>query len=317
VTAAGFTLTLAGLRLGEAQKLAARIEDDWRIEALAVAVNETDEAAGLWQTVAYFADEAGARAANAVLDLEGVVTPLPDTDWIARALEGLRPVAVGRFYLYGSHHRQRRRGGGIALEIDAGTAFGTGHHGTTEGCFLAFDALLKRTRPRRILDLGCGTGVLAIAAARALRRQVLASDIDPEAVRVTRRNAALNNAGPLVSAITAPGLKHLRIAGGAPYDLIFANILARPLAALAQGLSQSLAPGGALILSGLTHDQTRWILAAYRSRGLVPLERVKRGNWATLLLAQGRKQKQQQKRPPRFRAGRQVSGAYGAGWEDD
>ncbi|MGQ0486108.1 MAG: 50S ribosomal protein L11 methyltransferase [Hyphomicrobiales bacterium] len=302
MTAAHVILTLAGCELGEAQKLAARLEDDWRIEALAVAIEETGEARGLWRTVAYFADEAGARAADVALQSHGAISHLPDTDWVARSLEGLAPVAAGRFFLHGSHDRQRRRGGGIALEIDAGTAFGTGHHGTTEGCLSALDALIKRTRPRRILDLGCGTGVLAIAAARALRHKVLASDIDPEAVRVTRRNAALNNAGPLVEAIAAPGLKHVRIAGDAPYDLIFANILARPLVALAQDLSRGLGPGGALILSGMTHDQSRWILAAYRNRGLVPLRRIARGNWATLVLTRPAKQK----RPERFRAGRQV-----------
>ncbi len=312
MTAARFTLMLDGLSLGGAQELAARIEDDWRIEALAVAVNETDEARGLWQTVAYFEDEAGARAADRALALGGTIAPLPDTDWVARSLRGLAPVIAGRFFLHGSHDRPRRRAGGVSLEIDAGTAFGTGHHGTTEACLLALDGLIKRRRPRRILDLGCGTGVLAIAAARALRTRTLASDIDPEAVRVARRNAALNMAGPLVAAIAAPGLNHARIAGGAPYDLIFANILARPLVALAQGLSQCLRPGGALILSGLTLDQCRWILATYRNRGLVPLQRIGRGNWAALVLTRPGKQK----RPDRFRAGRQVAGAHGAGWED-
>ena len=203
------------------------MEDDWRIEVLAVGINETDAVHGLWETVAYFADEAGALAADAALGLHGVIASLPDTDWVAGSLQGLAPVAAGHLFLHGSHDRQRRRGGGISLEIDAGTAFGTGHHGTTEGCLVALDALLKRTRPRRILDLGCGTGVLAIAAVRALRAKALASDIDPEAVRVTRRNAVGNNVGPLVEAIAAPGLKHAGIAVCAPYDLIFANILAR------------------------------------------------------------------------------------------
>jgi len=312
VTGTRCTLTLAGLPIGEAQELAARLDDDWRIEALAITVNEIDETSRLWETVAYFEDEAAARTAATALGLPGLISPLPDTDWVARSLEGLAPVAAGRFFLHGSHDRERRRAGGVSLEIDAGTAFGTGHHGTTEGCLAALDALLKRQRPRRILDLGCGTGVLAIAAARALRCGVSASDIDPEAVRVTRRNAARNNAAPLLEAIVAPGLKHAGIAAGAPYDLIFANILARPLVALAQGLSQCLEPGGVLILSGLTLDQCRWILAIYRNHGLVPLRRIARGNWATLVLTRPGKQK----RPERFRAGRQVAGAHGAGWED-
>jgi ribosomal protein L11 methyltransferase len=173
--------------------------------------------------------------------------------------------------------------GGVSLEIDAGTAFGTGHHGTTSGCLLAFDSLLKQKAPKRILDLGCGTGVLALAAARALRRPVLASDIDPIAVTVTRDNARNNGARPLVSAVTAPGLRHRLIADSAPYDLIFANILARPLIALAHDLTRSLSPGGTLILSGLTRDQERAVRAAYRNRDLIPANPLRIGNWSTLV----------------------------------
>ncbi len=276
MSTARFTLIVSDLGLEPAQDLS----DDPRLEAMAVSINETDEQASRWEVVAYFASEA--EAAKARLAIGGVIAKVPDTDWVRKSLEGLAPVAAGRFYLHGSH--DAGRSGGISLEIDAGTAFGTGHHGTTEGCLLALDQILKRKRPRRILDVGCGTGVLAIAAARATGHAALASDIDPEAVRVTKLNARLNGVGPQLKAIAAAGLKDPRIAGAAPYDLIFANILARPLVALAQGLARILEPGGELILSGLTLDQCRWILAVYRNHGLAPRAKITRGNWAALVL---------------------------------
>ncbi len=311
MSTARVTLTIPALALGAAEETANRFEGDFRIEPLALSINETDEAKNLWETVAYFADAAEAREAQQLLQLSsGIISTLPDTDWVKHSLEGLAPVAAGRFFLHGSHDRERRRHGGIPLEIDAGTAFGTGHHGTTAGCLLALDAILKQRKPKRILDLGCGTGVLAIAAAQATKRKTLATDIDPEAVRVTRLNATLNCAGPLINGVTAPGLKHSHIASAAPYDLIFANILARPLINLAQGLKSILAPGGNLILSGLTNDQVRWVSAAYRNRGLVCSQTLLLGNWATLTLVS------KKKRPEHFRAGRLVSSAVGKGWEE-
>ncbi|MEP7174791.1 MAG: 50S ribosomal protein L11 methyltransferase [Aestuariivirga sp.] len=310
MTTARVVLTIPALSLAAAEDMANRFENDFRIEPLAVTINETDEAKNLWETVAYFATDADAEEAQQFLQVpSGIVSTLPDTDWVKHSLEGLAPVVAGRFFLHGSHDRERRRQGGVPFEIDAGTAFGTGHHGTTAGCLLALDAILKRRRPERILDLGCGTGVLAIAAALAAKRKTLATDIDPEAVRVTHLNVKLNGVAPLLNGVTAPGLKHTRIAHGAPYDLIFANILARPLISLAQGLTSILPPGGDLILSGLTRDQVRWVLAAYRNRGLIPAQILFLGNWATLALASKRK------RPKHFRAGRLVFRAVGVGWQ--
>lgn len=319
-----FTLTIDGLTEREANEFATALEDR-ESSPLAVTLNETDEAAKIWNVVAYFSDEAEARNCGrhlATLPRGAAlsIAALPDVDWVRRSLEGLAPVVAGRFFLYGSHDRARRRAGGISLEIDAGTAFGTGHHGTTSGCLLALDCILKRSAPRRILDVGCGTGVLAIAAARALHRSVTASDIDPEAIHVTRANARNNGAAALLAAITAPGLKHRRIAQAAPYDLIFANILARPLISLAGDLTRSLAPGGTLILSGLTLDQEQAVRAAYRNRGLIPLNPIRLGNWATLAFAKaGRSilRSQNAKRPQRFRYGRDVGTTAGGGWELD
>ena len=314
MTTARVILTIPALTLAVAGDMANRFENDFRIEPLAVTINETDEARSLWETVAYFATAADADEAKRLLQLpSGIVSELPDRDWVRHSLEGLAPVIAGRFFLHGSHDREVRRHGGVPLEIDAGTAFGTGHHGTTTGCLLAFDAILKRRKPERILDLGCGTGVLAIAAAQATKQKTLATDIDPEAVRVTRLNAALNGVAPLLRTVTAPGLRHTRIANDAPYDLIFANILARPLISLAHGLKTILAPGGMLILSGLTRDQIRWVSAAYRNRGLVAGRTLLLGNWATLVFTNSARQKGSKF----FSSAKTMQRAKGPGWELD
>ncbi len=302
MTAAKFTLTIPNLDLADAQQLAEQIDDDIRFDAQAIAIGETGEQASRWDVTAYFETrKAAEHLRHSIGRADGAIAALPNIDWVRQSLEGLAPVKAGRFFLHGSHDRHRRRAGGISLEIDAGTAFGTGHHGTTEGCLIVLESILRKKRPSRILDVGCGTGVLAIAAAKATGNPALASDIDPEAVRVTRRNARANGVGPRIHAITAAGLKYPRIAAFAPYDLIFANILANPLVSLAQGLSRILQPGGSLVLSGLTVGQRRWILATYRNHGLVPQAKITRANWAALLLVRPKRKK----RPGgRFRAGR-------------
>jgi ribosomal protein L11 methyltransferase len=284
MTEARYTLTVPAERFQSADALVKRLEDNLLFEPLAITITETDAARSLWEVTFYFETAEDAEAARALDGLAaGSVAAVPERDWVRQSLDGLSPVRAGRFFLHGAHDRNRRRQGGISLEIDAGTAFGTGHHGTTDGCLLALDRLLKRRRPLSVLDLGCGTGVLAIATARANGRAVLATDIDAEAVRVTRANAALNGARSLVESLAASGLSHPRIVARAPFDLIFANILARPLVALATKLATALAPGGTLILSGITLDQIRWITATYRSRGLMFETCLRRGEWGTLV----------------------------------
>ena len=284
---ARFTTVFGGLSHEAAFDLMDKIEAHLQLDAIAVTINETDEAKALWETVAWFSTEAEAIAALALLKSEAdhaAIVAVPERDWVRESLAGLEPVVAGRFYLHGSHDRAIRRHGGISLEIDAGTAFGTGHHGTTAGCLLALDAILKKRKPKRILDLGTGTGVLALAACAATKVKALGTDIDPEAVRVARLNARLNQLGSMLEGYVATGLHHPVIGKNAPYDLIFANILARPLAQLATGLSRLLAPGGALILSGLTVDQERWIRAAYRGRGLNVHRSIRNGNWIALVM---------------------------------
>jgi ribosomal protein L11 methyltransferase len=309
MTEARYTLTCPAQTLDKAQALADVIDEHLAIDALAVTVNETDEALALWNTIAYFEDQQQAHDAAQVLRLATYdVAAVPDIDWVRKSLEGLPPVAAGRFFLHGSHDRDKRRGGGISLEIDAATAFGTGHHGTTAGCLKLFDRILKHRRPRHVFDLGCGTGVLAIAAAAAVKQRVLATDIDAEAVRVTIDNARLNGMVPNVHGVTAAGLHHPAIRTTAPYDLVFANILARPLVQLAHGISQLLMPGGIVILSGLTIDQKRWVEASYRARGLRPLGHVRTENWIAMAMQKGGQRRST--RPTH-------SNIAGRGWEMD
>jgi len=205
-------------------------------------------------------------------------------DWVAASLAGLKPVAAGRFTVHGAHDRVHVTANRIGIEIEAALAFGTGHHGTTRGCLLALDGIVKRASPRRVLDIGTGTGVLAIAAAKALRVPVLASDIDPEAVRIARENARLNGIAPFLEYLHAAGLGAPRFRTGAPFDLVFANILLPPLKRLAGPMRPLLAPGAHVVLSGLLAAQEQAALAAYRPHGLTLVRRIPLGEWVTLVL---------------------------------
>ncbi len=208
----------------------------------------------------------------------------PATDWVSLSLEGLQPVTAGGFYIYGSHHRGPLPSGLTPIHIDAAQAFGTGHHETTTGCLEAISRVLKRREIHRPLDVGTGTGVLAIAIARRTHLPVLASDIDPVAVRTAADNARENGVGALVRTVVATGMAHAEIARRAPYDLLVANILAGPLTALAPALCRAAEPGAAIILSGILTPQATRVLAAYRAQGAVQRSRIVRGDWTTLIL---------------------------------
>ena len=205
-------------------------------------------------------------------------------DWVESALAGLKPVRAGRFLVHGAHDRSRVGLNDVGVEIEAGLAFGTGHHGTTRGCLLHFDRLLKRRRPQRVLDVGCGAGVLAIAAAKALRRKAWLGDIDPVAVQVANANARLNGVGSLCRAIVSRGVEARALREGAPYDVVFANILAKPLRLLAPSLAAATAPDGEAIVSGLLLADVAGVLASWRAQGFYLAERIDLEGWASLRL---------------------------------
>jgi ribosomal protein L11 methyltransferase len=220
-------------------------------------------------------------------DMEVAFDSFGDKDWVAASLEGLAPVRAGRFTVHGSHDRAAVPANTIGIEIEAALAFGTGHHGTTRGCLLALDDLLKRQRPSRPLDIGTGTGVLAIAAARALHLRVLASDIDPVAIATARNNIRFNKAGAYVQSFVARGTTAHAMQANKPFDLVFANILMGPLVRLAAPMSRLLAPGATVILSGLLHAHANAALAAYRMQGLHLIRRIRLDEWTTLVLSYG------------------------------
>jgi ribosomal protein L11 methyltransferase len=225
-----------------------------------------------------------AAAAAGVAPPPFVLEALPALDWVAESQKGLPPLRIGRFFVYAPHAEGERPASAIAIRIEAGRAFGTGHHESTRGCLLALDTLSQRDRPRASLDLGCGSGILAIAMAKLWRATVLACDIDPLAVAVTRANARLNGVAPLVRAVQGDGAARRSLMKQGAYDVMTANILAGPLAAMAGELRRALAPGGRLVLSGLLRGQVRAVLARYRARHLRLESRLVLGDWATLVL---------------------------------
>lgn len=248
------------------------------------AVTLFEDGPAAWIVEAYAQSREEAETAAASLGAPATIEELPDLNWVAISQAALPPVHAGRFIVHGSHDKDRIPYGPRAILVDAGEAFGTAHHGTTLGCLLAIDRLTRRGRFKRVLDLGCGSGVLAIAAARALpAARVFASDNDPIAVDVARANAAANGAKRITFAC-AMGLDHQTLRHAAPYDLIIANILAGPLRALSGSLASALRPGGFIVLSGILNPEAPAVIATYLAHGFTLIQNRRIGEWTTLTL---------------------------------
>lgn len=254
------------------------VEEDklWAVEGLFIDAPPRDE---LVKRIAL------AAQALSIAEPELVIAKIPQKDWLTESVASFQPLRAGRFYIHGDHIPRPYPPGAIRLKLNAATAFGSGEHASTRGCLLALDGLRARNYCfTRALDMGCGTAILALAMAKAWHRPVLAADIDPEAVRVARLNARQNGAGALVHAVLSDATGNRDVLAGAPYGLITANILARPLMAMAADLTSLLAHGGYLILAGLLTRQEAMVLTAYRMQGLRLSRRYRLKPWSTLVL---------------------------------
>ena len=250
---------------------------------------EIEDGSGTWEVGAYFQaapDAAGLALLSAIYGAKSfVVSELPDEDWVAKVRRELTPVEAGRFFVYGSHDADKVPDNVVPLLIEASMAFGTGHHGTTQGCLLALDHLLTTgSLDGPVLDLGCGTAVLTMAAAHVIEADILASDIDAVAVDVARANLAANGMGGKVDCLEAEGLDHPKIKAKAPFGLIFANILKAPLIALAPGITQNLKPHGFVVLSGILNEQADDVVRVYCQEGNTLTLRQEIGEWTTTIL---------------------------------
>ncbi|TGQ94189.1 50S ribosomal protein L11 methyltransferase [Mesorhizobium sp. M8A.F.Ca.ET.208.01.1.1] len=275
----------------EADRIFAALETAFEDEGLPIAVLEVDEDADIHEVSLYADGDVDAVEARLKDILAGLALSrsiereaLPDIDWVARSLEGLKPVRAGRFFVHGAHDSRKRHSGELAIEIEAGLAFGTGHHGTTAGCLEMLEKVVRREHPRNALDLGTGSAVLAIAVAKLAHIPVLATDIDPVAVRVAAANARLNHVKGLIETVTAPGFHHPIFARRAPFDLIVANILARPLMRLAPQMARHIALGGSIVLSGILDRQRDAVISAYAGQNFRHISTLHREGWVTIHL---------------------------------
>jgi ribosomal protein L11 methyltransferase len=259
-------------------------------EPTGVGVFEIEDDSGLWEVGAYFLEAPNETMLDVLAMAFGAkpfaISELPEVDWVAKVRRELSPVEAGRFFVYGSHDADKVPADRVALQIEATVAFGTGHHGTTLGCLRAFDRLYEGGfRPAKVADIGCGTAVLAMAAAAVLPDAlVIASDIDEVAVDVAEANVAINNLQGRIECLEAAGFAHPRLAEAAPYDLVFANILKGPLVELAPAMAAHVAKDGLIILSGLLVVQAESIIAAYVANDFTPEAREDLGEWSALVL---------------------------------
>jgi ribosomal protein L11 methyltransferase len=257
------------------------------LESFAIALSRYEVERGRrWEVEALIDGQPDRAAIRKALAAWGrpVFEALPERDWVAESRRALPAITAGRFYLRGAHVKGATPRGKIPLQIDAGAAFGTGRHETTRGCLLALDRLARRRRFKNPFDLGCGSGVLALAAASLWPVKVLAADNDPDAVRVTRENVAINGLAGRITVIKSSGYGAAAIRRAAPFDLITANILARPLYRMAGSLAQYLQPKGFAVLSGILATQEQLVLHAHQQRGLELDFRLRLGEWSVLVL---------------------------------
>jgi ribosomal protein L11 methyltransferase len=275
----------------EAERVFAALETAFEDEGLPIAVIEVDEDQDIHEVSLYTDGDVDAVEARMKDILAGLALAkpvereaLPDIDWVVHSLEGLKPVRAGRFFVHGAHDRRKRHSGELAIEIEAGLAFGTGHHGTTSGCLEMLETVVRREQPRNALDLGTGSAVLAIAVAKLAHIPVLATDIDPVAVRVAAANARLNHVKALIETVTAPGFHHPIFGKRAPFDLIVANILARPLMRLAPQMARHIALGGSIVLSGILERQRDAVISAYVGQNFRHVRTLHREGWVTIHL---------------------------------
>ncbi|MSU88427.1 methyltransferase [Rhodobacteraceae bacterium 2CG4] len=275
---------------GPAAALAEALEALADPAPIGVGVFEIEDGSGAREVGAFFTERPDPVALDLLAAVHGArpfaVSRLDDRDWVAQVRRELTPVPAGRFVVHGGHDRGAVPINRVGLEIEAAMAFGTGHHGTTRGCLLSLERLARQGLVAgRTADIGCGTGVLAMAARRLWRRQVIASDIDPVAVATARANLAANRAGGAVPVVCAPGFRHPALHARAPYDLVFANILAGPLCRLAPQMAAHTAPGSAIILSGILARQARRVETHYAGHRMAVRHRQQLGEWVTLTLA--------------------------------
>lgn len=276
----------------EAAEALAEMGEDLNPEPVGSGVFEIEDGRDRWEVGLYFTespDEVALALMAAAFGADPfIISELPEVDWVAHVRRELSPVEAGRFFVHGGHDAEKVPEGAEGLLIEAAMAFGTGHHATTKGCLLALDRLIDAgEEPRRIVDIGCGTAVLAMAAARIFPVIVLAGDIDPVAVDVARANVIANGLDGRVECVEAVGFDHPLIENAAPFDLVFANILKQPLIDLVPDMARNLVPGGRAILSGILTTQADEVIAAYAMGGLALERREDHGEWSTLVVRRG------------------------------